>query len=82
MTEENGAFQRNGEKGGIDWYRYLTTILLPILILGCTLNESLQRRGYQGLEQKLNKHGGRLGRSLNSGEYKLGLSEYHDILKR
>jgi len=32
MTEGNGAFQRNGEKGGIDWYRYLTTILLPILI--------------------------------------------------
>src|SRR2546421_7602989 len=32
MTEKNGAFQRNGKKGGIDWYRYLTTILLPILI--------------------------------------------------
>ncbi len=32
MTKENGAFQRNGKNGGIDWYRYLTTILLHILI--------------------------------------------------
>jgi len=32
MTEENSAFQRNSKKGGINWYRYLTTILLPILI--------------------------------------------------
>ena len=32
FTEENGAFKRNLKKGGIDWYRYLTKILLPILI--------------------------------------------------
>jgi len=33
ITVNNGAFQRNANgKGGIDWYRYLTTILLPILI--------------------------------------------------
>jgi hypothetical protein len=33
MTEKNSAFQRNASgKGGIDWYRYLTTILLSILI--------------------------------------------------
>ena len=32
MTEKNGAFQRNGKKGDIDWYHYLTTILLLILI--------------------------------------------------
>jgi hypothetical protein len=28
MTENNGTFQ--SDKGGIDWYHYLTTILLPI----------------------------------------------------
>jgi hypothetical protein len=42
MTENNGAFQRNG-KGGIDWYRYLTTILLPILIhfgMECQIDRS------------------------------------------
>jgi hypothetical protein len=32
FTEENGAFKRNSKKGGIDWYRYLTKILLPKLI--------------------------------------------------
>jgi len=32
MTEGNSTFQRNDKKDGIDWYHYLTTILLPILI--------------------------------------------------
>jgi hypothetical protein len=32
LTEDTGAFQRNSKKGGIDWYRYLTNILLPKLI--------------------------------------------------
>ena len=32
IIEANSAFKRTSEKGGIDWYRYLTTILLPILI--------------------------------------------------
>lgn len=32
MIEANGAFKRTSEKGGIDWYRYLMMILLPILI--------------------------------------------------
>jgi len=50
--------------------------------LGYILNELLQRREHQSLEQKLNGYGGRLRRSLSSGEFKLGLSEYHDIFKR
>ena len=32
MTEENGAIKRTAKNGGIDWYRYLTKCLLPILI--------------------------------------------------
>jgi len=41
MNKENGAFERNSKKGGIDWYRYLTKILLPILIpfaIKCQIN--------------------------------------------
>ncbi|OCK87070.1 uncharacterized protein K441DRAFT_596095, partial [Cenococcum geophilum 1.58] len=32
INKENRAFKRNSKKGGINWYRYLTKILLPILI--------------------------------------------------
>ena len=41
MTEANGTFEQTSSKGGIDWYRYLTTILLPILIpfgVECQIN--------------------------------------------
>ena len=41
IIEENGAFQKNGKKGGINWYCYLTMILLPILIpfgIECQIN--------------------------------------------
>ena len=41
INEENGAFKRNSKKGGINWYCYLTKILLLILIpfaIKCQIN--------------------------------------------
>jgi len=32
FNEQNGAFVRDAKGGGIDWYRYLTHILLPKLL--------------------------------------------------
>jgi len=31
-TEKNGKLVRNGKKGGIDWWRYQSKILIPLLI--------------------------------------------------
>ena len=45
-------------------------------------NELLSKKKHQGIEQKLSKHSIRLGRSWSSSEFKLGLSEFHVILKR
>ena len=50
--------------------------------LGPTSNELLPKKEDQGIEQKLSEHSVRLGRSWSSGESKLGLSEFHVILKR
>lgn len=81
-NKSNGKLVRDG-KGGIDWWRYQSNVLLPKLIpFAKECAEALPQKAPHNRVQTVLRYGDAAGKSFLNTKYKPGLSGYQFILRR